>query len=294
MNSKVKAIFGLMVSLMAGLPLQGCCSPASEGATASLMAGRQDMEELSDIIHSEDGKAWMETDTVHFALIGRYVADGKELVDTLKRYTPELEIYPKRVHAIEASDSSMVYLFIYSCGHLLNYDEAQTYVYDEYGFRPLTLFLYEYQWDCRVSCMWYDQLVAASDGFPYDYEEEDHDRFGIHYDVPSRNLYIPKMEHHEKGSEFENCLRYTGRFDILHFDGEEFTLAYKDDGAWWLHPDLRNYKRTISNRKTDEGYEQIDLMPDGTYRHAMWKGAESLDDLRRKPDKVKMTSASSF
>lgn len=65
----------------------------------------------------------------------------------------------------------MVYLFIYSRGHLLHFDEAQTYVFDEYGFRPLTLFLYEYQWDCRVSCMWYDQLVAASDGFPFDYEE---------------------------------------------------------------------------------------------------------------------------
>ncbi len=93
MNSKVKAIFGLMVSLMAGLPLQGCCSPTSEEATASLMAGRQDMEELSDVIRSEDDKAWMEVDTVHLALIGCYVADGKMLVDTLKHYTSESKIY---------------------------------------------------------------------------------------------------------------------------------------------------------------------------------------------------------
>jgi len=71
-------------------------------------------------------------------------------------------------------------------------------------------------------------------------------------------------------------------------------LADKDDGAWWLYPALRNYKRTISNKKTDEGYEQIDLMPDGTYRRAVWKGAKTLDDLRRKPDEVKVTSVSSL
>lgn len=31
-----KTIFGLMVCIMAGQPLQGCCSRASEGATTSL------------------------------------------------------------------------------------------------------------------------------------------------------------------------------------------------------------------------------------------------------------------
>lgn len=240
---------------------------------------------------SEDGLAWMEVDTLHHALVGCYRGPEGLCVDTLTHYEPHMEAYPKRVHSIVDSDGSMVYLFIYSRGHLLHFDEAQTYVFDEYGFRPLTLFLYEYQWDCRVSCMWYDQLVAASDGFPFEYEGEDIDRFGIHYDAPSHNVYIPVMEHHEKGSEFENCLRYTGRFDILHFDGEEFTLTDKDDGAWWLHPDFRNYKRTISNRKIDEGYEQIDLMPDGTYRCSIWKGAKSLDDLHQKPDQIRLFSA---
>lgn len=289
-----KTIFGLMVSIMAGLLLQGCCSQAREGATTSLTVSEECLVDGSEEIRSEDGLAWMEVDTLHHALVGCYRASEGLCVDTLTRYEPQMEAYPKRVHSIVASDSSMVYLFIYSRGHLLHFDEAQTYVFDEYGFRPLTLFLYEYQWDCRVSCLWYDQLVAASDGFPFDDEEEDIDRFGIHYDIPSRNLYIPVMEHHEKGSEFENCLRYTGRFDILHFDGEEFTLADKDDGAWWLHPDLRNYRRTISNRKTDEGYEQIDLMPDGTYRRAVWKGAKTQDDLCKMPDEIKMTSASNL
>jgi hypothetical protein len=30
-------------------------------------------------------------------------------------------------------------------------------------------------------------------------------------------------------------------------------------------------------------------MPDGTYRQAIWKDADSLDDLRKKPDEVKIS-----
>jgi len=53
-----------------------------------------------------------------------------------------------------------------------------------------------------------------------------------------------------------------------------------------LNPDLRNYQRTISNRKTADGIEQIDLLPDSTFRRTFWKGAKTLDDLRKKPDKM--------
>lgn len=264
---------------MVGQPLQGCCFRTTVEASPSL---KDDNGMSVDTLpaRSEDGKAWMEMDTISHALIGYYNAEDSILVDTLEHEEPALEIYPKQVHSIGASAGFTVYLFIYSHGHLLYYDEVQSYIFDEYGFRPLTLFLYNGQWDCKVSCMWYDQLVAASDGFPYD--EVDDDRFGIHYDSPSKSLYIPIMEHHEKGSGYENCLRYTGRYEVLSFNGEEFVPA-DEDGAWWLHPDLRNYKRTISNRKTADGYEQIDLMYNGTYRRSFWKGAKTLDDLRKKP-----------
>lgn len=59
---------------------------------------------------------------------------------------------------------------------------------------------------------------------------------------------------------------------------------------WWTlndyHEVLRNFKRTISNKKTANGIEQIDLMPDVTSRRAVWKGAKTLDDLRKTPDEV--------
>ena len=98
------------------------------------------------------------------------------------------------------------------------------------------------------------------------------------------------MESHDQDSEFANtsCLRYTGRFEVLQFNGKEF-VPTKDDGAWWLNPDLRNYMRTVSNKMIADGIEQIDLMPEGTYRHAYWKGAKTLDDLRKKPDEIKMS-----
>lgn len=42
----------------------------------------------------------------------------------------------------------------------------------------------------------------------------------------------------------------------------------------------------VSTKKTADGIEQIDLMPDGNLRRAFWKGAKTLDDLRKVPDEV--------
>lgn len=232
---------------------------------------------------SENSEVWMEVDTVNHALLGYVRAAGGPLVDTLMRYEPKQEIYPKRVHSIDAAEGSTVFLFFYSRGHLLYCDEALTCVIGEEGLQPAMLFSLEGQKDSVISCMWYDQLVAASDGFPY--FELDENRFGIHYDPFTKRIYLPIMENHEKGSGYENCLRYTGRYNVILFNGKEFVSA-GTDGAWWLTPDLRNYKRTISNKKTADGIEQIDLMLDGTYRRAVWKGAKTLDDLRKKPDEV--------
>ena len=172
-------------------------------------------------------------------------------------------------------------------------DEAMTCILDENGLQPAKLFTIEGQKDSVVSCMWYDQLVEASDGFPYD--KLDENRFGIHYDRFSKRLYCPILDSHNTGSEFANtsCLQYTGRYEVLQFNGESFVPA-GTDGAWWLNPDLRNYKRTVSNKKNADGIVQIDLMPDGTYRQAIWKGAKTLDDLRKKPDLVKVSNDFKF
>jgi len=235
---------------------------------------------------SEDGEVWMKVDTVKHELRGYFRAAGGPHVSTLLHYEPELEVYPKRVHSIDTGEST-VFLFIYSRGHLLYCDEAMTCVFNaDDKFQPVKLFPVEGEMNSVISCMWSDQLVEASDGFPF--EEVDENRFGIHYDRFSKRLYIPVMEQHDAGSEYGNtsCQLYTGRFHVLSFDGKEF-VSEGTDGAWWLNSDLRNYKRTISNKKTADGIEQIDLMPDGTYRRTFWKGAKTLDDLRKAPDELR-------
>ena len=67
MNSKT--IFGLMIGILAGLPLQGCCSHTGEGATTSLVVGEERIADASEEIRSEDGLAWMEVDTLHLASV---------------------------------------------------------------------------------------------------------------------------------------------------------------------------------------------------------------------------------
>ena len=236
---------------------------------------------------SEDGEVWMEVDTVNHALLGYIRAAGGPHVSTLIHYESELEIYPKRVHSIDADGGSTVFLFIYSRGHLLYCDEAMTCVFDEENYlQPVKRFALEGEWDSVISCMWYDQIVEATDGFPY--YEVDENRFGIHYDQFTKCLYVPIMDRIDKGPGYGSCPCYTGRYAVLQFDGKEF-VPTKDDGAWWLNPDLRSYKRTVSNKKIADGIEQIDLMPDGTYRRAFWKGAKTLDDLRKTPDEIKMS-----
>lgn len=242
-----------------------------------------------------NGEVYLEVDTVHYALIGCVSVAGGEIRDTLLHYDPALEIYPKQVYTIDIfSLGDPLYLLTYSFGHLTYLDEAMTCIYnDNHHLQPISLFPVNGQRDSVMSCMWYDQPLEASGGFPFD--EFDENRFGLHYDWLTKRLYYPVLESHDPDSEFANtsCRRYTGRFAILQFDGKEFKQT-GEDGAWWLNKELRNYKRTVSNKRLPNGIEQIDLMPDGTFRRAFWKGAKTLDDLRKKPDEVNINKQNVF
>ena len=282
--------------LLAGFPYSQVFSYLSPEAQSLVEQDGEEKPMLPAYLpeRSEDGEVWMEVDTVNHVLLGYIRAAGGPHVSTLMHYEPELEIYPKRVHSIDANGGSTVFLFIYSRGHLMYCDEAITCVFDEENYlQPVKRFAIEGERDSMISCMWYDQLVEASNGFPY--EEVDENRFGIHYDCFTKSLYVPIMDSHDPDSEYANtsCLQYTGRYNALQFNGKEFVSA-GEDGAWWLNKDLRHYKRTVSNKKSPDGIEQIDLMPDGTFRRAFWKGAKTLDDLRKKPDEVKVSKQNDF
>jgi len=250
-------------------------------------------------IVSDDGKARM--DTTNNSIVCRIETDNQVFIDTLISSEPGIGVYPKFVYSLKGKGGCTIYLFIYSKGHLFFYDEAAVFAVNRDGNVERRQFIIKDEKDTTVGCMWWNQLVAASieavveclnldsNGFPYDYEDSpDEERFGIHFVSSLRSLYVPILDQHDSGSEFADtsCLQYTGRFKVFRFNGTDFW--YDDtDGAWWLYPDLRNYKRTVSNKKSADGIEQIDLMPDGTYRRAFWKGADSLDDLRKKPNQVK-------
>lgn len=274
--------------ILADFPYSQIFSYLSPEVQTLLEQHKENEPMLPAYLSDREGEVSMEVDTINYALLGRVRVAGGELIDTLTHYDPALELYPKEIYSIGASEGSVVFLLIYSVGHLLYCDEAMTCTIEESGLQPVSLFSIEGQKDSVVTCMWYDQLVEASEGFPYD--EFDKNRFGLHYDWFAKQLYYPILEDHDPDSEFANtsCQRYSGRFEILQFNGKEFVYA-GEDGAWWLNKDLRNYKRTISNRKTADGIEQIDLMPDDTYRRAFWKGAKTLDDLRKKPNGVKIS-----
>ena len=267
--------------LLLSFPYSQILSYLSPEAQALVERNEENKPMLPAYLSHRNPEVNLEVDTVNYALIGCVSVAGGEIRDTLLHYDPALEIYPKQVYTI----GTPLFLLTYSFGHLFYQDEAMTCTLDNSHLRPVSLFSYEGKKDSVVTCMWYDQPLEASGGFPF--EEFDENRFGLHYDWFTRRLYYPILDSHDPDSEFANtsCSRYTGRFEVLQFDGKEFVLI-DDDGAWWLNKDFRNYKRTISNRKTDEGYEQIDLMPDGTYRRSVWKGAKTLDDLRKMADEV--------
>ena len=241
-------------------------------------------------IVSDDGKGRM--DTINNSIVCRIETTDKTFVDTLISGKPGINVYPKRIYSFAGKGGSTIYLFVYSMGHLFFYDEVAAYAVKKDGDVERREFIIKDDRVKKLGSKWWDQLVAASNGFPYDYEDSpDEEQFGIHCVLSLRSLYIPIMEHHDSGSEYANtnCLQYTGRFDVFRFNGTNFW--YDDtDGAWWLDSDLRNYKRTVSNKKSADGIEQIDLMPDGTYRRAFWKEADSLDDLRKEPDEIEVSN----
>ena len=276
--------------LLLGIPYGQIFSYLSPEAQALVERHQENEPMLPAYLSHKNPEVDLVVDTVNYALIGCASVAGGEIRDTLLHYDPALEIYPKLVYTI----GSPIYLLTYSFGHLQCQDEAMTCTLDDNGhLRPVSLFSIEGKKDSVLTCLWYDQQLGASDGFPFD--EFDENRFGIHYDWSTKRLYYPILENHDPDSEFTNtsCLQYTGRFQVLHFNGKEFIHA-GTDGAWWLNPDLRNYKHTVSNKKSANGIEQIDLMPDGTYRRAFWKDAKTLDDLRKKPDEVKVSKQKDF
>ena len=184
---------------------------------------------------SDDGKGRM--DASDSSIIARIEAGNEMFSDTLVTANSGIDVYPKHVYSFLGKGGTTMYLFIYSIGHLFFYDEATVYAVRKDGSVERQHFVIKDQREPEIGCMWWDQMVAASNGFPYEYDDSpDEDTYGIHFVLSLRSLYVPIMESHDPDSEFfnTNCLRYTGRFDVLRFNGTDFVYG-GTDGAWWLN-----------------------------------------------------------
>ena len=81
----------------------------------------------------------------------------------------------------------------------------------------------------EVGVMWWDARVDACEGYPPDLKGyPDCDRDGIRFDASSKRLYVPIMDYHGEDSEFTGCPIYTGHFNVLEFDGQEFVYIGDD------------------------------------------------------------------
>lgn len=92
------------------------------------------------------------------------------------------------------------------------------------------------------------------------------------YDKANQTFYIPIVD----------GLDLTDRYKLYKFNGKRFEYL-RDDGGFWLHPSIRNFKNLVALIITKDYRIRLDLLNDGTYRYSSWKRDASMD---QKPDIV--------
>ena len=92
------------------------------------------------------------------------------------------------------------------------------------------------------------------------------------YDEENQTFYIPVVDGFD----------LTDRYNLYKFNGERFEFL-REDGGFWLHPSIRNFKKIETLFVTKDYKVRVDLMEDDTYRYSCWKRFDSMD---KKPDLV--------
>ena len=92
------------------------------------------------------------------------------------------------------------------------------------------------------------------------------------YDEENQTFYIPVVDGFD----------LTDRYNLYKFNGERFEFL-REDGGFWLHPSIRNFKNLETLFVTKDYKVRVDLMEDDTYRYTCWKRYDSMD---KKPDIV--------
>ena len=79
------------------------------------------------------------------------------------------------------------------------------------------------------------------------------------YDRNFKTTYVPIIE----------SVDPTDRFNLYAYENGSF-VNVGEDGGYWLHPSIRNFKRLEVFFATPQFMVRIDRMPDDSYRYASW------------------------
>ncbi len=93
------------------------------------------------------------------------------------------------------------------------------------------------------------------------------------YDEKSQDIYV-SLSDELPFQGMNDVLQLTDRYDIYHFDGNEF--VYNRTGAgYWLHSSLDSFKN-LEVIGMSGNLVRIDCMNDGSYRYAAWKEGDPM------------------
>jgi len=92
------------------------------------------------------------------------------------------------------------------------------------------------------------------------------------FDKDNQTLYVPEVVDME----------LTDRYNLYRFNGKRFEYI-GDDGGFWLHPSIREFKRLKLLFCTKDYRIRIDVMDNDTYRYTSWKKSASMSE---RPDLI--------
>ena len=87
------------------------------------------------------------------------------------------------------------------------------------------------------------------------------------FDEKTQTIYVPEVIDME----------FTDQYNRYRFNGEKFDYV-GDNGGFWLHPNVREFKQLELLFCTEDYRIRIDLMADNTYRYTSWLKNKSMSD----------------
>lgn len=244
---------------------------------------------------SEDGRAraitvYLNNGMTEVPLVQVLTPDGKMFSSSLSDFNNGHST--RELHSIKTADGKTLYLYLYTqwstshdCSHATT-DGVVVYCPGKDGkLQRVPVFRTSRKDLDKIVCEWENDLHIRNVDYEYYYHydlDETETYPGIHYDSKTSTLYVPLIENNDKGS-FSH--KYTNRFLVYRFDGNVFRYR-GNEAPVWLHSSLKDYVSTEMFLQTTDYMIQIDVLKDGSYRYASWKGAETRSDRMRKPDLV--------